>query len=82
MSLNTTDNSVQAIFIEPTVLIDEVSSTEYYIGTSKSFNSQSAANWRINIIWQEDTVWMSGYPNGDQSFNFVWNDRASAYVYS
>lgn len=74
--------STQAINIEPSVLIDVVSSIEFYIGTSKSFNNPSVANWRIKKIWQIGTVWMSGYADGDQGFNSIWDDRASAYVYS
>lgn len=79
--LNEYDYSVQAIKIEPTMLVDEYSNFEYYIGTSKSFKDQSKPNWKIKKIWKTDSVWYSGYPNGNQDFSFVWNDRYG-YAYS
>lgn len=75
--------SIQAITIEPSVLIDQVSSTEFYIGTSKSFNNPGAAVWRIKRIWQVGTIWMSGYADGNQGFGFIWDNRSDGtYVYS
>lgn len=73
--------STQAIFIEPSVLIDTVSGTEFYIGTSRSFNNPAKSNWRIKKIWQVGTVWKQGYPGGDQGFTFIWDLRLT-YVYS
>lgn len=78
--LETSDHNIQSILIEPYVFVDEVSSTEYYIGTSKSFSSQNSANWRIKRIWQVGSVWKMGYANGDQGFGFVWDDRFT-YIY-
>jgi hypothetical protein len=79
--LEDSDINVQAINIEPTVLIDEASDINYYIGTSKSFGDSARATWRIKRIWQVGTVWMEGYPNGDQGFSFIW-DLRTGYVYS
>lgn len=73
--------NVQSIVIEPTTLIDQVSSTDFYLGMSKSFKDQAKEIWRIKRIWQDGTVWYVGYPGGNQDFTFVWNDRAD-YVYS
>jgi hypothetical protein len=73
--------STQAINIEPSILIDAVSDTDFYIGTSRSFNNPGAANWRIKRVWQVGTVWLSGYANGDQGFTFIWDSRIG-YVYS
>lgn len=73
-------SSVQAIKIEPYLLVDEVSLTTFYIGTSKSFSDQAKANWRIKKIWKDGNVWMFGYPNGSQDFGFSWTDRAG-YTY-
>ena len=78
--LETTDYNIRQVNIEPYKYIDELSSTEFYIGTSKSSNNASASNWRIKRIWQVGTVWKTGFPNGDQNFSFKWDDRLT-YVY-
>jgi hypothetical protein len=75
-----TDFNIQSIKIEPYVLIDEVSSTSYYIGTSRSFSAQGVANWRIKKIWKVGNVWRSAFPGGDQGFTFIWTDRGT-YTY-
>lgn len=76
------NDNIGAGNIELLPIVDEVSDTEFYIGTSGSFNNTSAAVWRIKKIWQDGSVWMSGYANGDQGFNFVWDLRATDYIYS
>ena len=76
-----TDFNVQALTIEPTTLIDTASSTDFYIGTSRSFTDPAKGNWRIKRIWQVGTVWFEGYPDGDQGFIFIWDLRAG-YTYS
>jgi len=67
--------------IEPVKLIDEVSSTEYYIGESINGNKQSKPTWKIKRIWKVGSVYNFGYPEGQQKYNFVWDDRFS-YSYS
>jgi hypothetical protein len=74
------DLNAQSINIEPYLLIDQLSTTEFYIGTSKSFKTQSAENWRIKKIYQSGTIWIIAYPNGDQGFNYKWSDRLT-YTY-
>ena len=64
----------------PATLIDEVSSDEIYIGNSSGGKDGNASNWLIKKIWKDGTIWNIGFPNGDQSFKFIWNDRAS-YTY-
>lgn len=61
--------------IEPYVLVDEVSNNEVYIGTSNSFNDKSKPIWRIKQIIKVGTVWVFRYPEGNQDFKFVWEDR-------
>jgi len=61
--------------IEPVKLIDEVSSTEYYIGESINGNSQSKPTWKIKRVWKVSTVWHFGFPNGEQGYNFIWDNR-------
>jgi hypothetical protein len=76
-----TDFNIQSFNIEPSTLIDEASSEEFYIGTSQSSRNTSKAIWRIKKIWKDGTIWKVEFPNGDQSFKFVWDDR-SGYTYS
>ena len=75
------DNSYQFYNIEPYVLVDEFSNTEQYIGTSKNDKDTALANWKIKRITKTGTVWKFGYPNGDQSFNYIWDNRFG-YTYS
>jgi len=79
--LQDSEINVQSIVIEPTTLIDQVSSTDFYLGMSKSFKDPAIANWRIKRIWQVGTVWHEGYADGIQDFVKVWDLRAT-YVYS
>jgi hypothetical protein len=65
----------QNIVIEPYVLVDQVSSTLIYIGTSTNGNNVNNPTWRIKKISQNGTVWSVGFPNGDQTFTFIWRDR-------
>ena len=60
---------------EPTKLIDEYSVTEYYIGLSTNGNDTSANIWKIKRIWKVGNVWNSGYPNGIQLNEFIWDNR-------
>ena len=66
---------------DPITLIDEVSSTEYYIGVSNNGNSQSRPVWSIKKIKKTGNVWnITLFPNGLQTSTFVWNNRA-IYTY-
>lgn len=78
--LEDSDVNVQAISVEPYLLILELSSTEYYIGTSRSFSDPAKPNWRIKRIVKIGSVWNFQYPNGNQDFKFVWDDKLS-YIY-
>ena len=69
-----TGNTAQVLI--PKTLIDEVSATEFYIGVSIGGNDTGAPIWSIRRIVLVGTVWATAlYPNGDQSFNFIWDDR-------
>lgn len=74
MGQGTDINTIQHDFETP-FLVDEVSSTEFYIGYSKNSSSRSAANWRIKRIVQISSVWNFEFPDGNQNFVFVWDDR-------
>lgn len=67
--------------IEPIQLIDEVSSTEFYIGLSNNGRDTSKEIWKINKITKNGNVWnISQFPNGSQKFEFIWDNRAT-YTY-
>ncbi|MFW6377056.1 MAG: hypothetical protein ACOCZ5_00275 [bacterium] len=67
--------NIQQYNIEPYVLVDEVSETEIYVGTSRTFNTKSKPIWRIKRFWKVGSVWMQGFPDGRQDFIHVWDDR-------
>lgn len=68
-------DQVQYHQIKPPFLVDEISSTEYYIGTSRNSSDQNASTWRVWRIWQSGSVWNFGYPDGDQAFKYQWSAR-------
>ncbi|MFA5207149.1 MAG: hypothetical protein WC428_00465 [Candidatus Paceibacterota bacterium] len=72
--------SNQVFTYETIILTDELTGNTSYIGTSINSNNPSAACWRIKKVWKDGTVWRTEYPNGDQSYSFVWNSRAG-YTY-
>ncbi len=76
-----TDIDIQLQNFEPITLIDEQSSEEYYIGVSTNGSDISEPYWRIKKIWKDGTVWKIQFPNGDQSYKFIWDDRISGYTY-
>lgn len=74
MGQGTDINTIQHDFETP-FLVDEVSSTEFYIGYSNNSSNRSAAHWRIKRIIQISSVWNFEFPDGNQNFVFVWDDR-------
>jgi hypothetical protein len=75
-------NNVFAHNIEAPLLVDELSDTEYYIGYSKNTRYVNKANWRIKRIWKVGNVWNFGFPEGNQGFEFVWDERDSYTYYA
>jgi hypothetical protein len=61
--------------IDPVMLVDEVSSIEYYIGVSRNFSDTSRANWQIKKIWKDGSVWKFEFPDGNQNFVHIWDSR-------
>lgn len=78
--LQSTDINGQSPNIQPYTAVD-VSGTTTYYGTSISFNNGSAAIWRIKKEWKVGNVTYTAYPNGEQEFKFIWNNR-TGYTYS
>ena len=76
-----TDFNIQSFSIEPFTLIDEVSGEEFYIGVSINGRNTSKAIWKIKKIWKDGTMWRIEFPNGDQSYKYVWDDRITEYTY-
>ena len=74
-------DNVQRHPTKPIMLVHEVSSTEYYVGTSRRFSKEDDPHWRIQRILQSGGVWSFEYPDGKQSFTFVWSSRFG-YSYS
>jgi len=62
------------------MLVDEVSSTEIYIGQSINGKDPNDNNWKIKRILQVGSVWTFTFPNGEQKFDFIWGQRFS-YTY-
>jgi hypothetical protein len=75
------DMNVQQHNIDAVMLVDELSSIEYYIGVSRNTKNEGKANWRIKKIWKDGTTWRFEFPEGDQDFKWVWGDRLT-YTYS
>jgi hypothetical protein len=67
----------QNIIIEPSMLVDETSSTEIYIGVSNNGKNANASTWRIKRINKIGNVWNIGFPDEDQTYTFIWNNRYS-----
>lgn len=74
------NNNVFYHNIEAPLLVDEISSTEYYVGQSDNTRLIGEGNWRIKRIWKVGNVWNFGFPNGNQGFIFDWDIRDS-YTY-
>jgi hypothetical protein len=78
---NEIELNAQSYKIDPAMLVDEISSTEYYVGISNNSKDTNKAVWRIKKIWKDGTTWKFDFPDGRQEFVFVWNDRLS-YTYA
>jgi hypothetical protein len=75
------DFGLQSYNIEAPFLVDVLSSTEIYLGTSQNSSNTTMNIWKIKKIWQVGTVWNFGFPNGSQEFNYSWDSRYG-YNYS
>ena len=63
--------------VEPTQLIDEISSNEYYIGYSINGIDQTKNIWKIKKIIKIGTIWHFQFPQGNQTYVYTWSDRFS-----
>lgn len=67
-------------FISERQLIDEVSETLYYIGSCRTFCEPNQPKWKIQKIFKDGSVWKFQFPNGKQTYDFIWDDRGT-YTY-
>ena len=79
MAQNINDNNIntQVDVYDPVMLVDELSSTEYYVGWSRNTSDPAKGNWRIKRIVQIGSVWRFEFPDGRQDFNYIWDNRLS-----
>jgi hypothetical protein len=59
------------------VAVDEVNKNLSYIGKSVIGSSQAGAVWQISRLQTTGTVTLLQYADGDNSFDNIWNNRAS-----
>jgi len=74
------DNDVTTYNLEPYILIDGLTGSTRYIGISISTGDVNGRVWKIKKEWVVGNVRYMGFPDGNQAYEFVWNDRAS-YTY-
>jgi len=65
---------------ESYVLIDGLTGATKYTGVSLSIGDMDGTTWRIKKEWQIANVQYMGFPNGDQSYEYVWSGR-TGYTY-
>lgn len=73
------DDNQQHSF-ETNILIDECSPIEIYYGTSVNSNDPNSSTWRIKKISKIENIWTFTYPDGMQSYMYVWSNRLN-YTY-
>lgn len=65
----------------PKPIIDASGGDVIYRGYAPIGTGQGEAGWRIERETTADGITITEYPQGDMSYNFVWDDRKT-YVYS
>lgn len=79
--LQDSEINIQMQQMQPITLVHEYSPTEYYVGVSTNGSDTSKANWQIKKMSKSGDIWtVNRFPNGDQSFKYVWDDRL-IYIY-
>ena len=78
--LNSSDINTMYDKIDPIMLVDELSDTEYYVGWSRSYSDPAGPFWRIKRILKIGSVWKFEFPVGSQDYKWIWDNRLS-YIY-
>ena len=71
------DYRLVEIYVNP-IRVDQVLSDTVYLGwinNNKHIIDQTQSIWRIKRMQLRNGIWYAEFPNGDTSFNNVWNDR-------
>lgn len=63
--------------MEKSIRIDEVSSTEIYIGEAAVKVAESSSAWRIRKFSTVGTVTKMLWADGNELYDNVWTDRAT-----
>lgn len=75
-------SQIQSVRLVPTItMIDDASSTVSYYGFASPGTATSDEFWRIIKKEISGTVTSFLYAEGDLSYSYIWDDRAS-YTYS
>jgi hypothetical protein len=65
------------IAVQTPDLVDEVSSTLYYLGwTDIGISATSEAKFRVARMQKTGNVWQKMWANGSRRYDQVWDDRA------
>ena len=77
---NNMNNNIKIYNLEPYVLIDGLTGTTRYIGTSLTINDMDGTIWRIKKELIIGNIQYMRFPNGDQSYAYAWSGR-TGYTY-
>ena len=77
---NNFNDNVKIYNFEPYVLIDGLTGTTRYVGSSLHSGNINNPTWRIKKEWEVGNVQLMGFPNGDQTYIFTWSGR-TGYTY-
>ena len=80
--INTHEINTSYDKIDQIMLVDELSSTEYYVGWSLNTSDPGASYWRIKRIWKVGSVWKFEFPDGNQDYKWEWDERLSYSYYT
>jgi hypothetical protein len=77
---NNFNDSIKFYNPEPYILISGITGDTRYTGISLIFGDTSKPTWRIKKEWVSGNVKLMGFPNGDQSYSYIWNSGGT-YTY-
>jgi len=74
---NNFNDNIKIYNLEPYVLISGLTGTTRYTGISINNGDATKPTWRIKKEWQIGNAQYMGFPNGDQSYIFIWNNKGT-----
>jgi hypothetical protein len=77
---NNFNDSIKLYNPEPYILLSGVTGNTKYTGISLISGDITKPTWRIKKEWVNNNVKFMGFPNGDQSYAYVWNSGGT-YTY-